>query len=360
MHALIALFAREGYARVEPPILQPADVFVDLSGEDIRRRMFVTQDAAGHELCLRPEYTIPVCLASPRRRGHRSPAPSRMLCRPGLPAAHGRARRVPAGRHRVDRPHGRHRRGRGDPRPRARGPRPSRPRRRRGCASATWGFSTPSSTRSASRRRRSAASCAPSCRARASPASPRRTPARAEHAGLLAAIEGQAPQAAKAFVEDILSIAGIARVGGRTAGEIAERFLARAANRSGLPRGGAPGARALPRHRGRPGRGRGRGPRGSPPMPGSTSGRRSTPSRSAPASWRRAGSTSAPSRSRPPSRATSTTTRASSSRCRIPAARTASRSSAAGATTACSSISARRTRSRRSAARFWLDRIGAP
>jgi ATP phosphoribosyltransferase regulatory subunit len=52
---------------------------------------------------------------------------------------------------------------------------------------------------------------------------------------LLAAIEGQAPQAAKAFVEDILSIAGIARVGGRSAGEIAERFLARAANRTGLP-----------------------------------------------------------------------------------------------------------------------------
>jgi ATP phosphoribosyltransferase regulatory subunit len=56
-----------------------------------------------------------------------------------------------------------------------------------------------------------------------------------DYAGLLAAIEGQAPQAARAFVEDILSIAGIARVGGRSAGEIAERFLARAANRSGLP-----------------------------------------------------------------------------------------------------------------------------
>jgi ATP phosphoribosyltransferase regulatory subunit len=56
----------------------------------------------------------------------------------------------------------------------------------------------------------------------------------AEHAGLLAAIEGQAPQAAKAFVEDVIAIAGISRVGGRTAGEIAERFLARAANRSGL------------------------------------------------------------------------------------------------------------------------------
>ncbi|NNC00684.1 ATP phosphoribosyltransferase regulatory subunit, partial [Corallococcus exiguus] len=58
--------------------------------------------------------------------------------------------------------------------------------------------------------------------------------AQAEYAGLLAAIEGQAPQAAKAFVEDILSIAGIARVGGRSAGEIAERFLTRAGNRSGL------------------------------------------------------------------------------------------------------------------------------
>src|SRR5829696_4327337 len=54
-----------------------------------------------------------------------------------------------------------------------------------------------------------------------------------EHAGLLAAIEGQAPQAARAFVEDILSIAGIATVGGRTPGEIAERFLARASNRGG-------------------------------------------------------------------------------------------------------------------------------
>ena len=60
--ALIALFEREGYARIEPPVLQPADVFIDLSGEDIRRRMFVTQDASGTELCLRPEYTIPVCL----------------------------------------------------------------------------------------------------------------------------------------------------------------------------------------------------------------------------------------------------------------------------------------------------------
>ena len=51
--ALWALFAREGYVRVEPAILQPVDVFLDLSGEDIRRRMFVTQDAAGNELGIR-------------------------------------------------------------------------------------------------------------------------------------------------------------------------------------------------------------------------------------------------------------------------------------------------------------------
>ena len=55
-----------------------------------------------------------------------------------------------------------------------------------------------------------------------------------EHAGLLAAIEGQAPQAAKALVEDVLAIAGIASVGGRSAGEIAERFLSKASNKSGL------------------------------------------------------------------------------------------------------------------------------
>src|SRR6478735_12098953 len=62
LEALIALFAQKGFQRVEPAVLQPADVFVDLSGEDMRRRMFVTQDASGAELCLRPEYTIPVCL----------------------------------------------------------------------------------------------------------------------------------------------------------------------------------------------------------------------------------------------------------------------------------------------------------
>src|SRR3954469_10833251 len=67
--ALIAAFERAGWARVAPAILQPAEPFLDLSGEDIRRRMFLTTDPQGRELCLRPDLTIPVSrdyLASPR------------------------------------------------------------------------------------------------------------------------------------------------------------------------------------------------------------------------------------------------------------------------------------------------------
>src|SRR6202163_3964906 len=58
--ALVASFERAGYVRTEPAILQPAEPFLDLSGEDIRRRMYLTADADGRELCLRPDLTIPV------------------------------------------------------------------------------------------------------------------------------------------------------------------------------------------------------------------------------------------------------------------------------------------------------------
>jgi ATP phosphoribosyltransferase regulatory subunit len=57
--ALVASYERAGYA---PAILQPAEPFLDLSGEDIRRRMYLVNDAAGGELCLRPDLTIPVAL----------------------------------------------------------------------------------------------------------------------------------------------------------------------------------------------------------------------------------------------------------------------------------------------------------
>jgi ATP phosphoribosyltransferase regulatory subunit len=59
--AILGVFAAKSYARVEPSILQPADVFLDRSGEEIRRRTFVLTDPTGHELCLRPEFTIPIC-----------------------------------------------------------------------------------------------------------------------------------------------------------------------------------------------------------------------------------------------------------------------------------------------------------
>src|ERR1700752_4226012 len=58
--ALVAAYERAGYTRVAPAMLQPAEPFLDLSGEDIRKRMFLTTDPEGRELCLRPDLTIPV------------------------------------------------------------------------------------------------------------------------------------------------------------------------------------------------------------------------------------------------------------------------------------------------------------
>ena len=56
---LLAQYERAGYRRIDPPILQPAEPFLDLSGEDIRRRMYLTE-VSGREFCLRPDLTIPV------------------------------------------------------------------------------------------------------------------------------------------------------------------------------------------------------------------------------------------------------------------------------------------------------------
>ena len=59
---LRALLADAGYAFVEPPVVHPASVFVELAGEDLRRRLYLTSGADGDELALRPDYTIPVAL----------------------------------------------------------------------------------------------------------------------------------------------------------------------------------------------------------------------------------------------------------------------------------------------------------
>ncbi|HST36990.1 MAG TPA: ATP phosphoribosyltransferase regulatory subunit [Allosphingosinicella sp.] len=57
---LLLSFAQAGYVRAEPAILQPAEPFLDLSGEDIRKSLYLTTDPGGEELCLRPDLTIPV------------------------------------------------------------------------------------------------------------------------------------------------------------------------------------------------------------------------------------------------------------------------------------------------------------
>jgi ATP phosphoribosyltransferase regulatory subunit len=54
-------FLAAGFEHIEPDILQPADIFLDRSGEDIRSRTFVFTDPAGRELCLRPDLTVPAC-----------------------------------------------------------------------------------------------------------------------------------------------------------------------------------------------------------------------------------------------------------------------------------------------------------
>lgn len=58
---LLEVFQSRGYARIQPSILQPAGIFVDRSGEEIRQKTFETTDPAGNELCLRPDLTIPAC-----------------------------------------------------------------------------------------------------------------------------------------------------------------------------------------------------------------------------------------------------------------------------------------------------------
>ncbi|WP_460449172.1 ATP phosphoribosyltransferase regulatory subunit [Alsobacter sp. SYSU BS001988] len=229
--ALAAQFAAAGYGRVEPPVLQPADVFLDLSGEDIRARMFVTTDAAGREWALRPEYTIPVArayLASPgaaepaalsyggpvfRLRAGESgefwQAGIESYGRPDIEAADAE---VLALAHEAVLAMGL-----------------AQPEIRLGdvglFTALLDGLALPPVR---VRQLRRAYAQGQLAAALVADMSGPETGAGGEHAGLLRAVQGQDPRAARAFVEDVLNIAGISTVGGRSAAEIAERFLARA------------------------------------------------------------------------------------------------------------------------------------
>lgn len=59
---ILSEFAARNTSRVDTPVIQPAEPFLDMAGEDLRRRIFLTESERGDSLCLRPEFTIPVCL----------------------------------------------------------------------------------------------------------------------------------------------------------------------------------------------------------------------------------------------------------------------------------------------------------
>ncbi len=245
--ALLALFTGAGYGVIEPPILQPAELFLDLSGEEMRRRMFVTLDANGAELCLRPEYTIPVCRAHLEKAGG-DPGAAQYCYR-------GPVFRLRAGETGEFQQAGVESIGRTDiaatdaeilglamealdhlgivPQRIALGD--------VGLLEALLAaLDIPAAARARLMR---AIVAGNGLAVLAEPDEPEEAQAAStQHAGLLAALEGQDPKAARAFVEDVLSIAGITSVGGRSAGDIARRFLARAGRNGGDV---APEARAV-------------------------------------------------------------------------------------------------------------------
>ena len=225
---LIALLEAAGYPRAEAALLQRADLFLDLSGEDIRRRLYLTQDAAGTELCLRPEFTIPLCLGLVEAGAPISVAMS--YCGPVFRHRQGESGEfVQAGVESVGRTDAaaadaeilalaiESARLLGQPRPMI----------RMGDAElingviAALGVSPGVARRL---KRRLAAGRKPSeALSQANGGS-----GLDRYAGVMAALEGQDSGAAHAFVGDMLSISGVSAAGGRSAAEIAERFLRKA------------------------------------------------------------------------------------------------------------------------------------
>lgn len=58
---VMAVFEGAGFDHIAPDILQPADIFLERSGEDIRANSYVFTDPEGAEMCLRPDITVPAC-----------------------------------------------------------------------------------------------------------------------------------------------------------------------------------------------------------------------------------------------------------------------------------------------------------
>jgi len=232
---LVASYERAGYARVSPAILQPAEPFLDLAGEDMRRHMYLLADSAGHELCLRPDLTIPVArdyLASSaaarpagfcylgavfRDRGPGFPPGSGEFLQAGI-ESFGRADTAAADAEALS----------------------------LGLeATAHYGIDDPAILTgdvSLFSALIAALALAPAWKRRLLKDFNRKATlaedlqrlalapvnGRPEHQGVLAALADANPKAAHALVTDLLSIAGISAVGGRSIGEIADRFVEQA------------------------------------------------------------------------------------------------------------------------------------
>lgn len=231
--ALIASYERAGYTRLAPAILQPAEPFLDLSGEDIRKRMYLTTaPGGGEEFCLRPDLTIPVSrdyLASPNA---------------GRPA--GYCYLGPVFRHASDGPtefpqagiesFGRADAAAADAEMLALGLE----------ATAHYGLATPDiqvGDVALFTGLIDGLDLPPAWKRRLIKDFNRKANlaqdldrlvlggnnGRPEYQGVLAALAGSDPKGAHALVTDLLSIAGITTVGGRSVGEIADRFLEQSA-----------------------------------------------------------------------------------------------------------------------------------
>jgi ATP phosphoribosyltransferase regulatory subunit len=230
--ALVGSYMRAGYVQIDPPVLQPAEPFLNLSGEDIRRRMFLSSDPLGREMCLRPDLTIPVsraylqspeagkpagfCYLGPVFR-HRAGASSEFL-QAGIESF---ARRDKAA---------------ADAEMLALGLE----------ATAQFGVNTPEiriGDVGLFTAFIAALDLAPAWKRRLIKDFNRKSSLKhdlnqltlaaaenpPEYQGVLAALAGSDPTAAHHLVTDLLSIAGIATVGGRSVAEIADRFLEQAA-----------------------------------------------------------------------------------------------------------------------------------
>lgn len=66
---IMQVFIKAGHEAVSPAIIQPAGVFLDVIGENLRARTYVFTDPDGDELCLRPDLTVPTCRLHLERHG---------------------------------------------------------------------------------------------------------------------------------------------------------------------------------------------------------------------------------------------------------------------------------------------------